>query len=110
MRDARPTRYFASNPARARVNRLRYCWYYPTWAMLWLIVIACIVALSIKGSLWFLLVLIPVLPCVYLYWIIMGIRFMHGDANPGVVVHLNPTLIAVMTDLRKGPGSYPAIK
>lgn len=35
---------------------------------------------------------------------------MHGCANPGVVVSLNPMLIAVSTDLTKGEGQYPAIK
>jgi hypothetical protein len=37
-------------------------------------------------------------------------RFSMGDANPGVVVALNPTLIAVPTDLTLGHDEYPVIK
>ena len=37
-------------------------------------------------------------------------KFKAGDANPGVIVDLNPTLVAVLTDLSKGNGELPAVK
>ncbi|TWT33556.1 hypothetical protein KOR34_33880 [Posidoniimonas corsicana] len=37
-------------------------------------------------------------------------RFKSGDANPGVVVALNPTLLAVATDLTQGAGEFPAVR
>lgn len=37
-------------------------------------------------------------------------RFKMGDANPGVVVALNPTLIAVPSDLTLGYNEYPVVK
>jgi len=45
-----------------------------------------------------------------LYWLRVCEHFRSGCANPGMVVSLNPMLIAVHTDLTKGYGSYPAIK
>jgi hypothetical protein len=44
------------------------------------------------------------------YWIRVKEHFLSGDTNPGVIVSLNPILIAVSTDLSMGIGSYPAIK
>ena len=37
-------------------------------------------------------------------------HFMRGDGNPGVVVFLNPTLVAVATDLSHGDEEYLAVK
>ena len=37
-------------------------------------------------------------------------HFMRGDGNPGVVVALNPTLVAIATDISRGPKACPAIK
>lgn len=37
-------------------------------------------------------------------------KFRTGDANPGVVVSLNPQLVAVATDLTQGVGEFPAVK
>ncbi|MEM9186856.1 MAG: DUF3239 domain-containing protein [Planctomycetota bacterium] len=37
-------------------------------------------------------------------------NFGSGDANPGVVVSVQPTLLAVPTDLTQGVGEFPAVK
>ncbi|QDU55403.1 DUF3239 domain-containing protein [Aeoliella mucimassa] len=37
-------------------------------------------------------------------------KFRRGDANPGIVVSLEPALIAVPTDLSQGVGEYLAVK
>ncbi|MEI6193118.1 MAG: DUF3239 domain-containing protein [Verrucomicrobiota bacterium] len=61
-------------------------------------------------SLWFLFLLMPVLVLNVLYWIRIKEFFAKGDANPGIIIQLNPVLIAVATDLVQHSGSYPAIK
>ena len=52
----------------------------------------------------------PVLVLNVLYWIRIKEFFAKGDANPGIIIQLNPVLIAVATDLVQHSGSYPAIK
>lgn len=44
------------------------------------------------------------------YWIMAYNRFKGGDVNPGKVISLNPTLVAVATDMRKSGGDYPVLK
>ena len=44
------------------------------------------------------------------YWLRMKDHFQLGDSNGGIVVSVNPTLVAVTTDLRKGYGEYPVVK
>jgi hypothetical protein len=99
---------WASNPARSRVNFLRHAWYYPKWPLIWAALLAGS-ALSIAlGRPSFPLFVI--LGFIFLYLIRIKEFFKHGDANPGIVVQLNPTLVAVLTDLTRGVGCYPAIK
>lgn len=45
-----------------------------------------------------------------MYFYLKFRHFMRGDGNPGVVIALNPTLVAVATDLGQGPTKYPAVK
>src|SRR5262249_44196088 len=45
-----------------------------------------------------------------LYWIRIKEHFQRGCANPGLVVSLDPMLIAVSTDLSMGTGKYPVVK
>src|SRR4051812_18476272 len=85
----------ASNPARARINLLRYASCYPTWPLLWAALLISSAWLTVAASLWFLALAFAVLGCTVLYWIMVREYFLYGDANPGVVVGLKPTLIAV---------------
>lgn len=99
----------ASNRARASINRLCFIWYYPKWPLIW------IGSLSVTGLLsawspWFLVLAVPTLGLNLLYWVRVQEFFSHGNARPGLVLQLNPTLVAVATDLTQGWGSYPAIK
>ena len=100
----------ASNPGRAPVNMLRYAWFYPSWPLVLAISFLFSAFLVAKVSLWFLILLFPVLAFGFLYWIRIKEFFARGDANPGVVIQLDPTLVAVATDLSHSGGSYPAIK
>src|SRR5206468_1072325 len=61
-------------------------------------------------SLWFLIPLAFFTWANRLYWTSLIRKFAHGDANPGVVVAVQPTLVAVFTDLTTGRGNFPAVK
>lgn len=100
----------ASNPARAKLNPLRYAWFYPTWPLSWTVLLAGSVFLAVGVSLWFLFLVAPILTLNIFYWIRVKEFFAHGDSNPGLVIHLRPTLVAVVTDLGNRGGVYPAIK
>jgi hypothetical protein len=100
----------ASNPARARLNPLRYAWFYPTWPLSWTVLLAASVFLAVGVSLWFLFLVASILTLNIFYWIRVKEFFVHGDSNPGLVIHLQPTLVAVVTDLGNRGGAYPAIK
>ncbi len=101
---------WASNPPAASVNPFRFAWFYPKWPLIWILLLGGSAFFVLRISIWFLLLLLPVLGFKVLYWIRIREFFAHGDANPGIVLDTNPTLVAVRTDLTKGVGSYPAIK
>jgi hypothetical protein len=103
-------RTVASNPAATRVNYLRWVRYYPHWPIILISLLAVSFFLTLGVSLWFLALLVPVLFYNGRYWIRLKEFFRSGDANPGIVIQLNPTLVAVATDLTQGFGSYPAVK
>lgn len=44
------------------------------------------------------------------YWLKAFNLFKGGDVNPGKVISINPTLVAVATDMRKHSGDYPVLK
>lgn len=101
---------FASNPAATPISPLRWVCHYPTWPLIWISLLATSGFLVFRVSIWFLLLLIPVLAFNVLYWIRIKEFFKMGDANPGMIIQLDPVLIAVATDLVQHTGSYPAIK
>jgi hypothetical protein len=100
----------ASNAARAPLSPLRYVWFYPVWPLTWAALLVVSLWLTCKLSFWCLPLALLCLALNVLYWIRVREFFAHGDANPGVVLQLQPTLVAVATDLTQGVGSYPAIK
>ncbi|SHJ67746.1 hypothetical protein SAMN02745216_02069 [Desulfatibacillum alkenivorans DSM 16219] len=42
-------------------------------------------------------------------WRRLHLYFKYGDANPGVIIAVNPVLMAVATDLQKRSGRYPVV-
>jgi Protein of unknown function (DUF3239) len=100
----------ASNPSWARVNHLRFARHYPKWPLIWTLSTVACAFLVFQASVWYAALLLPILACDLLYWLRIDNHFENGDANPGMIVQLNPTLVAVATDLTKGIGNFPAIK
>ena len=101
----------ASNPGHVSVNYFQWWRFFPRWptthavmTLLWL-ALAVVFHNFVFG---FFAVLAAL--CLVLYFVRVKEHFLHGDANPGRVVSLNPTCIAVATDLRKGRGRYPVLK
>lgn len=100
----------ASNPGKARVSVWRWTLHYPKQPVLLLLALIAATAGCYWVSLWFLPLLLPVATLNVHYWIRIREHFRFGDTNPGLVIALNPTLVAVATDLTHGVGSYPAVK
>ena len=116
---------YASNPGRVPMNPLRWWRHQPLWPALGLgftvLLFAVWLGLSMAGKkasitnknggetpIW---IFGPagLLTVGYYTWN-SSRKLQSGDANPGVVVALNPTLIAVATDLTQGGGEFPAVK
>ncbi|WP_425396315.1 DUF3239 domain-containing protein [Aeoliella sp.] len=101
----------ASNPGEVQVNYLRWVRSSPTWPLVLTSLLAVsLVLISVMPGFIFGTVFLLVLGVNYLYWRRVTAHFQNGDTNPGVVVALDPTLIAVFTDLTMGEGEYPVIK
>ena len=100
----------ASNPGGLKPNKLKWFASYPKWPLIWLVslLIFAALALTVHSVFWIPAVLL--LGMNWLYWVRINGHFSQGDANPGIVVATNPTLIAVATDLTKGFGEYPVLK
>jgi hypothetical protein len=95
----------ASQPAGVRVSLWRWVRRYPKWPVI-------LVGSLVLSVLACFLVDVPLalLPNIY-YWNRVREHFLHGDANPGIVVSSSPLLIAVWTDMRKEEGStYPMLR
>lgn len=101
----------ASNPGGLRVNPLRWLQHYPTWPLILFFGFWALIALAWllnRQQLWGLAVAALVMNGFY--WKRLREHFRYGDANPGIVVSLEPMLIAVATDLTRGVGQYPVVK
>jgi len=92
----------ASNPGMLRISNLKYLLSFPKWPIIWLsLLILSFVLLCFVT--WF-----GILPVLFFglanlgYWYIIRTKFVAGCVNPGMVVSLDPPLVAVMTDLSKG--------
>ena len=101
---------WASNPGNAKLAPLT--WFIHDWKT---IVFLCAVLifsinLTLNLSIWFIFLSIIILTIKVFYWIRKKEHFKSGDSNPGLVIAVNPTLVAVTTDLTKGWGSYPVVK
>src|SRR5262245_36323023 len=91
----------ASHPGGLRVNRLRWLLHYPKWPFLWASgpIVCAALACSIHWAFWIptAVLLLP----NWLYWFLAGDHFRNGCANPGMVVSLDPMMIAVVGSLSK---------
>lgn len=101
----------ASNPGQLKVNFFRWIRHKPFWP----VVLSLLLVASVALVVWYLSIFtVPVLLLMlainYLYWKRVKEHFHYGCANAGMVVDLNPTLVAVILNLSKGLGDYPAIK
>lgn len=100
----------ASNPGRISVKRLRWVRHRPLWPLVWsLPVVVSFVGIVFHHWAWVIpgMVFMQVLRR---YFNGLAEHFHYGDANPGVVVSVSPMRVAVLTDMSKGGGYYPAIK
>ncbi len=100
----------ASHPGLIRVNFIRWLLHYPMWPLIWagMLVVFISAAMWFHWSFWIPAVLL--LLANGLYWWRLRRHFLHGDAMPGLVIALDPMLIAAATDLTQGLGNYPVIK
>jgi hypothetical protein len=101
---------FASNPGELDVQRLRWFMSYPKWPVIWMLSLAFFLVLAIFAHWIFWIPTILLLLMNWLYWRKVSDHFRFGCANPGVVLSLEPMLIAVCTDLTMGEGEFPVIK
>ena len=65
-------------------------------------------ALALHPICWIFSFLALAINCYY--WIKVKEHFVYGNVTPGVIVSLDPMLIAVLTNLSKGVGDYHVIK
>jgi hypothetical protein len=100
----------ASRPGKLRVSFWRWSLRYPKWPVIIIGSLILTLVLSATVSLMFIVALPLTLIPNYLYWFRVREHFMHGDANPGLVVDCSPTLIAVWTDMTRGEGSHPMLR
>ncbi len=100
---------YASNPGNVRLKPLVWI-RHDTKAMILalLLLIAIIGAFTI--GLWFNPICLILIGVNFLYWLRKKEHFKSGDSNGGLVITLEPTLVAVATDLTKGFGSFPVVK
>ena len=61
-------------------------------------------------SMWFIILFLLLLAVNGFYWLRKKEHFKSGDSNGGIVVSVNPYLLAVSTDLTRGFGSFPIVK
>ncbi len=100
----------ASNPGQLDASLLCWLRHKPLWPVIWAGGLGGSLALTglVHWSFAFAAAFFAL--ANFFYWARIKEQFRSGCANPGVVVGLRPTLIAVTTDLTKGFGYYPVIK
>ena len=94
----------ASNPGQMRVNYLQYARCFPKWPLIWFGFFVVSILLVLVHWAFAVLVLAAIAMNVF-YWRRVRALFIAGCINPGRIVSLEPPLIAVATNLAKGPGA-----
>lgn len=101
---------YATNPGNVEVNAWVWTRYNFTKVAPLAFGLVFSIFLVLEYSLWFIPFVLIMTGIILYYWIRIEEHFELGDSNGGIVVSLNPPLVAVATDLTKGPGEYPVIK
>lgn len=99
----------ASNPGMFRVSLLHYSTAYAKWPFIWFggLVISLLLCIV---SLWFLIMAAFFAFATRFYFRLVKSQFVAGCINPGIIVSLQPPLVAVYTDLSKGGDEFPVVK
>ncbi|MGB0432449.1 MAG: DUF3239 domain-containing protein [Bacteroidia bacterium] len=100
----------ASNPGNAILNPFIWIKHDAKRVLLLFALLAFSIVLLVIKSVWFGILAFILLAVNVFYWLRKKEHFKSGDSNGGLVVSVNPTLVAVATDLTKGFGDYPVIK
>lgn len=100
----------ASNPGNTKLNPFIWIRYNFLHVFLLTGSLAGFAWLSYSVSWWWLIAVFLSLIVNVFYWLRKNEHFRSGDSNAGLVVAVNPTLVAVTTDMTKGGGEYPVVK
>ncbi|MES2616670.1 MAG: DUF3239 domain-containing protein [Bacteroidota bacterium] len=101
---------FASNPGNTKLNPFVWIRYNFLHVFLLTGSLLGFAWLSYDVLWWWLIGVFLSLAVNFFYWVRKKEQFRSGDSNAGLVVSVNPTLVAVTTDLTKGGGEYPVVK
>lgn len=108
-RSQESTNTAASNPGMFRVSLLQYTRAYPKWPSIWFGGLAISLLLCVV-SLWFIIIAAFFVFATWFYCNRLKSQFVAGCVNPGIIVSLQPPLVAVYTDLTKGGSEFPVVK
>ena len=100
----------ASNPGQLNASLLCWLRHKPLWPVIWAGGLGGALALTYLVHWSFAFAAAFFALANFFYWVRIKEQFRSGCANPGVVVGLRPTLVAVSTDLTQGVGHYPVVK
>jgi hypothetical protein len=98
-----------SNPANIRLKPFVWVKYDLVNVLSYFLPLVFSVLLCVVHSYYWLVVAIPILLLNGYYWLNV-VEHYRADSNLGIVISIDPPLLAVYTDLSKGVGSFPAIK
>jgi hypothetical protein len=100
----------AGNPTNYSVNKLQWIKFHPVWSLTWLfcLLISCFVTYKFGG--YNIIHTILFLFANWFYWWIQERNMKGCDFNHGRVIAVNPTLMAVPTNMSKGGGNFPIIR
>lgn len=108
-RSQESTNTAASNPGKFQASILQYAKAYPKWPFVWFGGLAISLLLCI-ATLWFLIVAAFFAFSSWFYCSRLKSQFVAGCVNPGIIVSLQPPLVAIYTDLTKGGNEFPVVK
>lgn len=100
----------ASSPGNVSISVLVWLVHYPRWPLLLFAMLVASLVLVLRAPFAGLMVAGFLILPNWLYWRRIKEHFLHGDANPGLIVSVDPMLYAVGTDLTKGEGRFPVVK
>lgn len=101
---------YATNPGNTELNYLQ--WFLHNIPVVSLLALGLLLSYFLVEifSMWFIILFLLFLAANGFYWLRKKEHFKSGDSNGGIVVSVDPYLLAVSTDLTRGFGSFPIIK